>query len=227
MKISIKKINQVGDVSVSTNPTVGKLALRSGAPGPAGPAGPAGTSAEIILNDTFLAAGNTTAAATANVANALYALIIDSLQSTGDTMTGPLVIEFEGEGLYVNADAQIVNDLRVGEVLRVGDFELSSNNFTTTADGEIVIDTFSTSTYSTVKYVIQLSNASNIHATELFCMQNGVSAYATEYATLLSGAPLGYFSIELSGGNAQLKFQLNNPSNAIYNIHLLRHALRF
>lgn len=195
MKISVKKNNQVGGVVVSTSPTVGKLSLKTGVPGPQGPEG--------------------------NV-NA-YGFIAN----TGGTMTGPLVIEFGGEGLLVNADAQIVNDLRVGEILRVGDFEITSNNFTTTSDGEITIDSFPSNLYSTVKYVIQVRNSTGIHATEIFCMQNGSVMYATEYATLISDAEKGYFSVELSGGTANLVFNLNNPSSSITNIHVLRHGLRF
>lgn len=195
MKISVKKNNQVGGVVVSTSPTVGKLSLKTGVPGPQGPEG--------------------------NV-NA-YGFIAN----TGGTMTGPLYIEFEGDGLVVNANAQIVNDLRVGDILRVGDFEITSNNFTTTADGEITIDSFPSNLYSTVKYVIQVSNVTGIHATEIFSMQNGLVVYATEYATLISDAALGYFFVETDSGLVSLKFTLNNPAAHITNIHVLRHGLRF
>lgn len=198
MKISVKRNNQVGEILVATNPTVGKLSIKSGVAGATGPQGPEG-----------------------NV-NA-YGFIAN----TGGTMTGPLEIEFEGEGLYVNADAQIVQDLRVGEILRVGDFEITSNNFTTANDGEIVIDSFPSNLYSTVKYIVQVSNVTGIHATEIFCMQNGLSIYATEYATLISNSQLGAFSVELSGGSSRLLFNINNPSLNITNIHVLRHGLRF
>lgn len=198
MKISVKRNNQVGEILVATNPTVGKLSIKSGVAGATGPQGPEG-----------------------NV-NA-YGFIAN----TGGTMTGPLEIEFEGEGLYVNADAQIVQDLRVGEILRVGDFEITSNNFTTTNDGEIVIDSFPSNLYSTVKYIVQVSNVTGIHATEIFCMQNGLSIYATEYATLISNSQLGAFSVELSGGLSKLLFNINNPSLNLTNIHVLRHGLRF
>lgn len=227
MKIVVKRTNQVGDLLVTSNPTVGKVSLRTGVPGPIGPQGPAGNIIGVILNDTLTAAGNTTVGATANVANALNNLITQIDLSDGGTIEGPLTIEFAGEGLYVNANAQIVNDLRVGEVLRVGDFEITSNNFTTTADGEIVIDSFPSNLYSTIKYIVQVSNISGIHATEIFCMQNGVTIYATEYATLLSDAPKGVFSVELAGGTATLKFDLNNPGATLTQIHVLRHGLRF
>jgi len=198
MKVSIQKNNQIGGVVIATSPTVGRLSLKTGIPGPQGPEGNVNT----------------------------YGFIAN----TGGTMTGPLIIEFGGEGLYVNANAQIVNDLRVGDILRVGDFEITSNNFTSTAHGEIVIDSFPASLYSTVKYVIQVSNVSGIHATELFCMQNGTVVYATEYATLLSDAQLGGFSIEIVNGatkTIELRFNLNNPTLNITKVHVLRHGLRF
>lgn len=192
-------------ISVSSNPIVGRLSVSTGPIGPQGAQGAIG------------AQGPAGAAASAG----------DFVGIQGSTMYGPLIIEYEGEGLLVNADAQIIEDLTVGEVLRVGDFEITSNNFTTTNNGEIVIDSFPPNLYSTVKYIVQVSNVTGIHATEILCMQNGLSIYATEYATLLSNSQLGSFSVQLSGGLSKLLFNINNPSLNITNIHVLRHGLRF
>lgn len=200
-------------VTVSSTPTVGRLSVRTGPIGPQGVAGPQGA---------FGTQGAIGIQGADGVVNSEQFVAIQ-----GSTMTGPLVIEFEGEGLVVNANAQVVNDLRVGEILRVGDFEITSNNFTTTSDGEITIDSFPSNLYSTVKYVIQVSNVTGIHATEIFSMQNGLVVYATEYATLISDAALGYFFVETDSGLVSLKFTLNNSSGHITNIHVLRHGLRF
>lgn len=202
-------------ITVNPSNSVGRLSVRSGSIGPAGLQGTTGTQGVQGLLGVQGPAG--TVAGGENFV---------SVQ--GSTMTGPLVIEFSGaEGLTVNADAQVVEDLTVGEVLRVGDFELSSNNFTTTGTGILVIDSFPASVYSTARYTIQITDSmGDIHATELFLMQSGTNIYVTEYATLLSGNQLGGFDVDLLAGNARLLFNLNNPGGEIHNIHVLRHALR-
>ena len=64
-----------------------------------------------------------------------------------------------------------------------------------------------------------------IHSTEVFCMQDGVTAYLTEYATLISGSPLGNFSIGVSGGNVNLTFSPINPDNNIITLKVIRYAV--
>lgn len=211
-------------VTISSQNNIGRLSLKTGTPGVSGAQGIQGTiGAQGLQGEAGIQGLQGVQGPVGSFDGDVSAFI----SSTGDTMTGPLVIEFEGEGLVVNANAQVVNDLRVGEILRVGDFEITSNNFTTTSDGEITIDSFPSNLYSTVKYVIQVSNVTGIHATEIFSMQNGLVVYATEYATLISDAALGYFFVETDNGLVSLKFTLNNSSGHITNIHVLRHGLRF
>ena len=87
------------------------------------------------------------------------------------------------------------------------------------------IDSFSSSTFRTVKYIVQATSISGIHSTEVFCMQDGVSAYLTEYATLISGSPLGNFSIGVASGNVSLTFSPINPSNNIITLKVIRYAV--
>lgn len=87
------------------------------------------------------------------------------------------------------------------------------------------IDTFPSSTFRTVKYIVQATSISGIHSTEVFCMQDGVTAYLTEYATLISGSPLGNFSIGVSGGNVNLTFSPINPDNNIITLKVIRYAV--
>lgn len=204
MKITVNPVNTVG----------GRVSVRSGSLGPTGIQGAQGTTGTGLQGLQGVAGSVADSGSFVSV--------------QGSTMYGPLVIEVSGsEGLTVNADAQVVEDLTVGEVLRVGDFEISSNNFTTTGSGELVIDSFLSSLYSTARYTIQITDSmGDIHATELFLMQSGTNIYVTEYATLLSGNQLGGFDVDLSGGYARLLFNLNNPDAEIHSIHVLRSALR-
>jgi hypothetical protein len=56
-------------------------------------------------------------------------------------------------------------------------------------------------------------------------MQDGVSAYLTEYATLISGTALGNFSITVGGGNVDLIFSPINPSGNIITLKVVRYAV--
>lgn len=87
------------------------------------------------------------------------------------------------------------------------------------------IDTFPSSSFRTVKYIVQATSISGIHSTEVFCMQDGVTAYLTEYATLISGSPLGNFSIGVSGGDVNLTFSPINPDNNIITLKVIRYAV--
>jgi hypothetical protein len=105
-------------------------------------------------------------------------------------------------------------------------YEFTSNVITSTVDGFLVLDTFPTSQYSTVKYIVHSSNIDGIHATELFTMHDGISVYTTEYATLISGAPIGNFGLSILGADVRLTCIVDNPLNNIVTFKVIRHAVK-
>ena len=110
-------------------------------------------------------------------------------------------------------------------VLISGPTETTYNVFTTNADIPITIDSFPSPSFTTVKYIIQSKSIDGYHSTELFCMQDGISAYITEYATLFNNYTLGTYSLTVSGGICNLIFHPNNPLNNIITVKLVRTAL--
>lgn len=54
--------------------------------------------------------------------------------------------------------------------------------------GNATIDTFSVSSYTTVKYLIQATQGSNVHTTEVILLNDGVNAFTTEYGTVFTSA---------------------------------------
>jgi len=106
-----------------------------------------------------------------------------------------------------------------------GPTETTYNVFTTNADAPITIDSFPSPSFTTVKYIIQSKSIDGYHSTELFCMQDGISSYITEYATLFNNYTLGTYSITVSGGTCNLIFHPNNPSNNIITVKLVRTAI--
>lgn len=165
-------------------------------------------------------------------ANDAYNSANNRVLRSGDTMTGTLNINFSGVGLNVNSQAQFSNTINVTNSVSTnavnfgfGVYELTSNTFQTTLNTTIEVDSFSSSTYSTVKYIVQVKTGTSLHSTELFCIQDGVSTYMTEYATLISGPPLGNFSIDLAGGRMRLNFTPDNPLGNILTFRVVRYTI--
>lgn len=138
---------------------------------------------------------------------------------TANTLTDTVSIGISNVGISTA-------NVNVGNTLIVGVYDLSTNVFSTTSNSTITVDSFESAKYITVKYIIQMSSDEGIHATELFCMQDGITAFFTEYATLLSGSVLAYFSFKLLGSVASLEAEMQNPSNDIINFKLIRYAIK-
>lgn len=68
-----------------------------------------------------------------------------------------------------------------------------------------VVDTWSTSTYDTAKYIVQMKNGNDIEAIEVLITVDGNNnVYITEYADLISNAQLGTVDADYLSGNARL-----------------------
>jgi hypothetical protein len=137
------------------------------------------------------------------------------VQKAGDTMTGSLNVQSS-----LNVAQQIY-----ANTIDFGPYELASNTFETMSNSTVEIDSFSASLYSTVKYIIQIKTTNSLHSTELFCIQDGISSYMSEYATLISGSPLGNFSVELSGGRMRLIFYPLNSLGELLKVKMVRYTI--
>lgn len=73
------------------------------------------------------------------------------------------------------------------------------------------LDTFSTSTYTSAKYFVQVrqNSSPNIHITELNLFHNGTTVYLNEYATAWSSTSLATFDADISAGNVVLQVTPN------------------
>lgn len=131
-----------------------------------------------------------------------------------------------GHDISENSAAQSVNTTYVAaNVVISGPTQTTYNVFTTNSDVPHSIDSFPSSQFTTVKYIIQAKSVDGYHSTELFTMQDGISAYLTEYATLINNYTLGSYSLTVSGGVCNLIFHPNNPDNNIITVKLVRTAI--
>lgn len=89
----------------------------------------------------------------------------------------------------------------------------------------VIIDSFPANQYNTIKYLIQLSSTAGIHSTEVIVMQDGVSTYQTEYATLFSANSLGSFACSISGITYNFTYTPYNPGSQIITYKMVRTAI--
>jgi hypothetical protein len=106
-------------------------------------------------------------------------------------------------GSYVRLDAQSINIL--GNIQITG----SINNLANTLIPNVAtttVDRYSTTSYRTVKYIIQAVRASDVQSSETLVTHNGATAVATTYGVLVIGNALGNVSATIIGSNVQIQF---------------------
>jgi hypothetical protein len=121
----------------------------------------------------------------------------------------------------MNADgavtaASVVSNTSVTGATVVSNTSITGNSFvmngnlaTISTTGTVTVDTFPTSTYRTVHYLAQITDNTNVgqfHSEQLMILQDGTTAYQTEFNLVFSVQPLGAFSSSISGGVFSLFF---------------------
>jgi hypothetical protein len=82
---------------------------------------------------------------------------------------------------------------------------LMGSALATASTSATVIDSWSTSTYSSAKYIVQMKKGGDIEVIEVLVTVDGSNnVYLTEYADVISNAVLGTTDADYSGGNVRL-----------------------
>ena len=103
----------------------------------------------------------------------------------------------------VTLDTQSVNI--VGNIQTTGFYNNLANtllpNVSTTT-----IDSYSTTSYRTAKYVVQAVNASDVQSYETLVTHNGTTATSTTYGVITIGNSLGNISASINGSNVEIRY---------------------
>ena len=75
------------------------------------------------------------------------------------------------------------------------------------------IASHSATTYRTIKYLVQCTQGTDYHSTEINLIHDGTTVYITEYGTLFDNAALGTFDATISSGNILLQITAGSSSN--------------
>ena len=75
------------------------------------------------------------------------------------------------------------------------------------------IATHAAATYRTIKYLVQCTQGTDYHSTEINLIHDGTTVYITEYGTLFDNAALGTFDATISGGNVLLQITAGSATS--------------
>jgi hypothetical protein len=122
-------------------------------------------------------------------------------------------------GIFSANTISVVQGLRGGNVadpstttLNILSSVLANNNTLyssgkvalTTATANQLVESVSTSTYRSSKYILQVNSASGYQLSELLVIHDGTNSYVTEYATLTTAGTIATFSTNVNSGSLQL-----------------------
>ena len=99
-----------------------------------------------------------------------------------------------------------------GNIKAGGNLELTASSagdvlktkFVQMTNSSSVIDTFNTGSFRSVKYVLQVTSASNFQVSEMLVLHHNSTASNTEYAQINSGLNLINFSTDVNNSNIRL-----------------------
>jgi hypothetical protein len=155
----------------------------------------------------------------ANFASTITTSIGTKVSKSGDTMTGALTLSGAPTSDLHAATKKYVDDA-IGGVTNLTevvlpDVLLGSETATAGTSGSTV-DTWSTATYSTAKYLVQMKSGSDIHVLEvLVTVDGGNNVYVTEYAEVISNASLGTTDAAYSTGSVNFTVTATNAGTAV------------
>ena len=201
------------------------------------------TSTNIIVNGATSSTSTTTGALQVTggvgIGGNLYQTgshVIQNATSSTTTTTGALVVS---GGAGIGGNVNVGGTITVGPTV-TGTSVLSflGNNFAeasytsnlitaTQANIAQTLDLFTTSSYRTAEYLVQITDTgttpASIHVEKLLVFQDGVNVYETEYAIMTNNGELGTFSTAYTGTNVAVFFTPTNPQSMT--VKMVRFAL--
>lgn len=134
-------------------------------------------------------------------------------------------------GVSANDTVIISENLSSNVVLKTGgtytgpvgivDSQLASGNTTLATVSQTVVDSFSSSSFRSCKYLVQVTdNVSNYyHVTELLLIWDGSTVQKVEYAVVTTAGELGTFDADINTGNVRLLFTSTDTHSRTVKYH--------
>lgn len=121
-----------------------------------------------------------------------------------------------GEVALNYADGKIYYKKSDNTIQSIGFDTVTATTTATTASQ--VIATFDATLYRTVKLIIQSTDATNYHSTEILAIHNGTTASYTEYATITIGTVCAVYNVDYSSATVRLLATPTSATSTTYKI---------
>lgn len=164
--------------------------------------------------------------ATANRLQSNTAVIGDTIQGSTSMLTGTFVANTSVTTASLTATGTAtVNKLVSDTSVQGNAFVLNGNVSSTSTTGALTLDSFTTASYRTAHYLVQVTDNTNsqYHSTQIMLIHNGATVFQSEYNIIYSDAILGTFDSTISGGTVQLQFTPSSSTNKT--VKVLRTAI--
>ena len=136
------------------------------------------------------------------------AVSITNTASSTSTTTGALVV---GGGLgisgslYVGGTVNATNFVGAFSGTISGtSYRTDSSVYTTTGTSQIIIDSFSTATFRSASYTIQMTSPLGYHVCTLNVIHNGITSDCIQFGDIKMGTTVGTFTSVVSSGTVQI-----------------------
>ena len=130
--------------------------------------------------------------------------------SIGGTLTYEDVTSIDSVGLIT---ARSGLDLGTSNIVR-----LEGATATKTSTASAMIDSFSSSTYQSASYQVQVRRGNDYHTTSINLVHANDSVYLSEYGTVITNESLATFDADIDSGNVRLKAAPTSSESTVFKI---------
>ena len=130
--------------------------------------------------------------------------------SIGGTLTYEDVTSIDSVGLIT---ARSGLDLGTSNIVR-----LEGATATKTSTASAMIDSFSSSTYQSASYQVQVRRGNDYHTTSINLVHANSSVYLSEYGTVITNESLATFDADIDSGNVRLKAAPTSSDSTVFKI---------
>ena len=176
---------------------------------------------EIVSRSEFTGGGLQTALLVdvTNTSSAANSLLLDlqvgdsskfSVDIDGDVIAqGNLTVE---GGITANGSGEFEDTVTIqsqtngtGNYANTTELQTATSTISAGSTSAVTFNSFTASTFTTAKVLVQVKQGSNIHATELLLIHDGTDVYLTEYGTIYNSNILVTFDAIVTGGNVVIQ----------------------
>lgn len=90
-----------------------------------------------------------------------------------------------------------------------------STSVTTSSLSQVTLDSWSTSTYRSAKYLIQMTSGSEYHLIEVSMIHDGTTVHISQYGEVKTANSLGTFDASITTGTLSVLFTPTNASTTV------------